>query len=330
MDRDRWAEWLAVRRFGGDAETRRRVLAELSAIRDTLLDGARLGLGETLLDVGCGEGLIAFGALERGAGEVVFSDVSSDLLGVCQEAASDLGVLDRCRFLEASADDLHAIGDGSIDVVTTRSVLIYVSRKRDAFCEFARVLRPNGRISLYEPINRFASRDANIWMGYDLSPLDEIGAKLGAVYDVLQPPDTDPMLDFDERDLIQLAQDAGFFPIQLRLEADIKPTEPRAWEGSSTAPGTLTFQLSPRRWNNRSLQLSNDSCRRTFDPRSSKASANGGWQLHTSSRQKQVQPDSGGPGRSWSAGNSRIRPAAPSLRRRRFCTAATPVLIRPR
>src|SRR6478752_6313996 len=170
MDRDRWAEWLAVRRFGGDAETRGRVLAELFVIRDTLLDRARLGLGETLLDVGCGEGLIAFAALERGAGEVVFSDVSSDLLGVCREAARDLGVLDRCRFIEASADDLHAISDESIDVVTTRSVLIYVSRKRDAFGEFARVLRPHGRISLFEPINRFGSRDANTWMGYDLSP----------------------------------------------------------------------------------------------------------------------------------------------------------------
>jgi SAM-dependent methyltransferase len=230
MVRDRWAEWLAVRRFGGDAETRRRVLSELSAIRDSLLDGARLGRGDTLLDVGCGEGLIAFAALQRGAREVVFSDVSSDLLSVCAEAAAELGVVDRCRFLEASADDLHAINDESIDVVTTRSVLIYVSRKRDAFCEFVRVLRPGGRISLYEPINRFGRRDANTWMGYDLSPLGDIGAKLRAVYDALQPPDTDPMLDFDERDLIRLAHDAGFFPIQLRLEADIKPIAPRPWD----------------------------------------------------------------------------------------------------
>ena len=159
-------------------------------------------------------------------------------------AAGELGVVDRCRFLGASADDLHAINDESIDVVTTRSVLIYVSRKREAFCEFARVLRPGGRISLYEPINRFGRRDANTWMGYDLSPLDDIGAKLRAVYDALQPPDTDPMLDFDERDLIRLAQDAGFFPIQLRLEADIKPIEPRPWDAflhSAGNPNIPTF-----------------------------------------------------------------------------------------
>jgi len=117
-----------------------------------------------------------------------------------------------------------------VDVVTTRSVLIYVPRKSAAFREFARVLRPYGRISLFEPINRFASRDGSTWMGYDLSPLDDIAAKLRAEYDAPQPPDTDPMLDFDERDLIRLAQEAGFFPVQLRLDVDIKPTEPRSWD----------------------------------------------------------------------------------------------------
>src|SRR5688572_29905989 len=78
--RDCWAKWLAERRFGGDGEVRERFLAELRRTRDKVLDNSRLAAGETLLDVGCGDGLIAFGALEREAGEVVFSDVSEDLL----------------------------------------------------------------------------------------------------------------------------------------------------------------------------------------------------------------------------------------------------------
>jgi len=111
MASDRWAEWLAVRRFGGDADARGRVLSDLSGIREVLLDRADIGRGETLLDVGCGEGLIALGALERGAGQVVFSDVSTNLLEACTDVARDLGVLDRCRFVRASADDLRAIAD---------------------------------------------------------------------------------------------------------------------------------------------------------------------------------------------------------------------------
>lgn len=226
-----------MRRFGGDPETRRRFLANLEATRDKVLDRAELREGETLLDVGCGEGLIGFGALERGAGEVIFSDVSSDLLDFCREAAGELGMLDRCRFVEAAAADLGAIAEDSVDIVTTRSVLIYVTRKQAAFDEFARVLRPGGRTSVFEPINRFALRDADTWAGYDLGPLDGIGKKLRAVYEALQPRDSDPMLDFDERDLIRLAETAGFFPIRLDLDAVIESTPPRAWDGFLNSSG---------------------------------------------------------------------------------------------
>jgi SAM-dependent methyltransferase len=230
--RDRWAEWLAERRFGGDAGVRSEMLARLAESRDGVLDRAELREGQTLLDVGCGEGLIGFGALERGAGSVIFSDVSVDLLELCREAASELGVLDRCRFVEAGAEDLGAVDDASVDVVTTRSVLIYVRDKAAAFGEFARVLRRGGRISLSEPINRFGNEERwrGRFAGYRLDGLGEIGAKLFAVFDSLQPRDSDPMLDFDERDLLQLAEAAGFFPLELRLKAVIEPAAPRSWD----------------------------------------------------------------------------------------------------
>lgn len=234
--RDRWAAWLAERRFGGDPVIRERVLRELAARRDTVLDLAALAPGETLLDVGCGEGLIGFGALDRGAGQVVFSDVSEEVLAVCRQAATAVGVVDRCRFVQASADDLSVIEGRSVDVVTTRSVLIYVADKPAAFEEFARVLRPGGRISLFEPINRFAVRPGATWAGYDLEPLDEIGDKVRAVYSAIQP-EIDPMFDFDERDLFRMGEQAGFFPLRLLLEAEISPIEPRSFGGFVNSAG---------------------------------------------------------------------------------------------
>lgn len=231
--RDRWAEWLAEGRFGGDADLRAEALARLTRVRDRVLDRAGLLEGETLLDVGCGEGLVGFGALERGAGAVVFSDVSTDLLDFCRQAATELGVLDRCTFVEAAAADLSPIEAASTDVVATRSVLIYVKEKAAAFGEFRRVLRPGGRLSIAEPINRFGAEERRRrgFLGYPATGLEEIAAKVWAVFEAIQPPDSDPMLDFDERDLLRLAEGAGFFPLRLTLDARIEATPPRNWDG---------------------------------------------------------------------------------------------------
>ena len=105
--------------------------------------------------MGTGDGLIAFGALNRlgPSGRVIFSDISQDLLDHCREAATAEGLADRCRFVLAPADQLTALPDASVDVVTTRSVLIYVKDKAQAMREFYRVLKPGGRVSLFEPIN---------------------------------------------------------------------------------------------------------------------------------------------------------------------------------
>jgi hypothetical protein len=88
------------------------------------------------------------------------------------------------------------------------------------------VLRPGGRISVYEPINVFCD---GAWP-YDFGPVDAIRRKLDALYEAIQPPGEDPMLDFDERDLLRLATDAGFFPVELDYRAEVRPIEAQSWE----------------------------------------------------------------------------------------------------
>jgi SAM-dependent methyltransferase len=232
---DRWHRWLLDVRFGGDAATREKDLAEfLYPVRDTVLGKARLAPGETVLDVGTGDGLIAFGALERLGpdGRVIFSDISQDLLDHCRAAASAEGLLDRCSFVLAPADDLAAVPDASVDVVTTRSVLIYVKDKARAMREFYRVLKPAGRVSLFEPINVLMSlADPDLFLGYDVTPVRTLAARVKALYESIQPPGADPMVDFDDRDLVRHAQDAGFPRIDLELRVSVETRkEPLPWE----------------------------------------------------------------------------------------------------
>jgi len=238
---DRWARWLLGTRHGGDAALREQMLAgTLYPWRDEILDRARLAPGDTLLDVGCGDGLVAFGALDRlgPAGHVIFADISPDLLDHCRAAAAAEGLLGQCSFVRASADSLAPVADGSADVVTTRSVLIYVKDKAAALREFYRVLRPGGRVSLFEPVNRLMRDQHGRFSGYDVRGVEEVVAKVRAVYEAIQPPDSDPMLNFDERDLVRHAEHAGFPEISLDLRWRIRATaRPVSWDTFLRASG---------------------------------------------------------------------------------------------
>ena len=244
---DHWTQWLLHRRFGGDLQHGQVMLKELSVWRDRILEHATITEGETVLDVGCGDGLIAFGALDRVGEEglVIFSDISQDLLDHCRSLTQQLQVFERCRFVRASADELAAIATGSVDVVTTRSVLIYVQAKQQALHEFYRVLRLGGRLSIFEPINRFCYPEPpQLFLGYDVTLIEEIADKVRAVFERIHPPERSPLLNFDERDLLTFAERAGFAEIHLELHAMIKQPKPLDSKDETSRPKWETLLKS--------------------------------------------------------------------------------------
>jgi arsenite methyltransferase len=198
------------------------MLERLAPVRDRVLDQAEVKAGDVVLDVGCGDGLIGLGALDRGA-RVIFSDISEECLADCRSVASD-----QADYRILTATDL---GDVEVDVVTTRSVLIYVSDKRRAFSEFFRVLRPGGRISIFEPINRFGMEERRLTYGFRHA--DGVEGLLERVIAVIEDVEkeagaSDLMIDFDEYDLVALAEEVGF--VDIRLDLTVEVTMEPMWE----------------------------------------------------------------------------------------------------
>jgi len=237
---DIWSDWLLHGRHGGDPNHESTVREAILRYRDRVLDGAALAPGMVLVDVGAGDGLIAFGALDRiGASlQVTFVDISQPLLNLVEQIATTKGVREQCRFLLASAEDLTAIADGFADVVTTRAVLAYVSDKAAATREFHRVLKSGGRLSLAEPIMQdsalLLAALTNVLAEQAPNSTTEI-SRLVQRCRAAQLPSTKadilstPITSFTERDLLMLLQKAGFNEIHLELRIDIQKAAPMQW-----------------------------------------------------------------------------------------------------
>ena len=203
--------------------------AEVAAFRDNVLDNAHLHPGDTVVDVGAGLGLLTLAAAERVApdGDVLAVDISVDALEELRRTATAPNI----SYLVGSADVLP-LPDASVDVVMTRSVLIYVDDKAEAAREFFRVLRDGGRVSIFEPINRHNARLSD---AFDFGDLRE---RVGAWERRKYENPADPMLNFDERDLQRMFREAGFRDVN----GDLREGE---WELS--AEQVLTVVGAPGR-----------------------------------------------------------------------------------
>jgi ubiquinone/menaquinone biosynthesis C-methylase UbiE len=246
---DVWSEWLLHTRHADDPAYGAVVQKAVDAYADRVLDGAQLGAGMTLLDVGAGEGLVAFRAIDRigPSLHVILTDVSAAMLRHAETIALQRNIGAQCIFLECAADQLSGIADACVDAVTTRAVIAYVSDKKAAFAEFLRVLKPGGRLSIAEPIlqdEAFYARALRRRVDDRSLPPDRFMTLLHR-WKAAQFPDTEeacaksPIANYSERDVLNFVRGAGFTEIHLQLHIDVIPSLITSWDvflGSSPHP----------------------------------------------------------------------------------------------
>jgi ubiquinone/menaquinone biosynthesis C-methylase UbiE len=115
-----------------------------------LVEAAALTGVERVLDVATGAGHTAF-VLAAGAAEVVALDLTRPMLEVAQREASARG-LTNISYLEGDAQSLPC-EDSSFDIVACRQAPHHFPRVQQAVLEWARVLKPGGKLLLIDSIS---------------------------------------------------------------------------------------------------------------------------------------------------------------------------------
>ncbi|MFI2347097.1 class I SAM-dependent methyltransferase [Streptomyces sp. NPDC019443] len=118
-----------------------------TALTRRLADALTLGPGERVLDVASGRGTTALLLADRYQARVDGVDYSAANTALAQGAAQAAGLTARARFTTGDAERLP-YPDGVFDAVVCECALCTFPDKAKAAAEFARVLRPGGRLGI--------------------------------------------------------------------------------------------------------------------------------------------------------------------------------------
>ena len=133
--------------------------AELSAVPEVSIEWALgvgnpvrhadLSTGDIVLDVGCGGGIdTVLAARQVGdTGRVIGLDTLPEMCERTLAAVQEAGVAERCEIRNGEMEAIP-LPDDAVDVLISNGVPNLSPRKSRAFAEFARVLRPGGRLCL--------------------------------------------------------------------------------------------------------------------------------------------------------------------------------------
>ena len=105
------------------------------------------GPGEVVVDVACGTGGPGLWIAQQTGTSLIGVDPSPAGLAAARQRAARTGLDDRSRFEQGSFEHTHLTGS-SADVVMSIEAFQYAPNKRAGLREFARILRPGGRLGL--------------------------------------------------------------------------------------------------------------------------------------------------------------------------------------
>lgn len=211
-----WTQWLKQNRFAGQTpEMIEQTTRWLEAVRDVILVYAEIMPHETIIDIGCGTGLLAFKALEMQdcKGKVIFSDKFQDCLDDCKRILDESGVLGGYEMLLSPCEHI-ALPESSVHKALMRSVLVHIVHKQPAISEIYRILKPGGKFCAFEPVIRSNTR---YWQILDPMYIEKYEDFKRVENEIMENP-LDSLCNFDEKTLEMNLEIAGFSIPEVKVQ----------------------------------------------------------------------------------------------------------------
>ena len=234
-----WTQWLKKNRFAGQTpEMVEQTTKWLEAVRDVILGYAEIKPYETVLDIGCGTGLLAFKVLElqNCQGKVIFSDMFKDCLDDCKKILDESGVTQGYELLQSPVEH-NALPASTVHKAIMRSVLVHVTNKQPAINEIYRILKPGGKFCAFEPVIRSNTR---YWQILDPNYINMYEDFKRVENEIMENP-IDSLCNFDEHTLRTNLEIAGFSIPEVKLQEVrsryvVQPNMVREWFVNPPSP----------------------------------------------------------------------------------------------
>jgi SAM-dependent methyltransferase len=203
----------------------------VAAFHSFLMDGAAIGEGEAVLDIGCGTGQTTRDAARRASsGRALGIDLSTQMLELARQRSIVEGI-DNVDYEHGDAQ-VHPFEPHAFDLVLSRTGAMFFADPVAAFANIGSAVKPGGRLALltWQPITE------NEW-------LPSFGAALAAGRDLPMPPPHAPgPFGLSDPDRVRaILGDAGF------TDVDLEPKRGEMWFGEAV-DDAFTFVLGQLGW----------------------------------------------------------------------------------
>jgi ubiquinone/menaquinone biosynthesis C-methylase UbiE len=176
--------------------------------RTKILSMACIKPCETIFDAGTGDGFLSEGIYQKYPGKctIIAADISEENLKNCKKRFDTINVCEDCiTYLKTDLRNIQ-MSDNRIDVIVSRYILTHIIEKQQVFNEFYRILRPEGRLILNEPVIRMNTAFYEL---VDIYKLNNAQIFIDAEKAVRSDPGS-PLTDFDPEILKNYLKKSGF------------------------------------------------------------------------------------------------------------------------